>query len=104
MAKETVQVVRQAELNAVQKEKDALQRQEAIISEAEQNAKGLITSITKQALDQAEDNLSAANQKGIKIMETAKIKAESELLIMKEMAQRKEQAAIDLVLSYVIHN
>jgi V/A-type H+-transporting ATPase subunit G/H len=104
MAKETVQAVRQAELNAAQKEKDALLRKEEIISEAGQNAKAFIASMTKQAFEKAEHNLAAANQRGAEIMEAAKLKAESEVLIMKEMAQRKEEAAIHLILSSVIQD
>lgn len=104
MAKETVQAVRKAELNAAQKEKDALIRKEEIIAEAGQNAKAFITSMTKQALDKAEQDLAAANKRGTELTEAAKLKAESEVLIMKEMAQRKEEAAISLILSSVIQD
>ena len=104
MAKESVQAVRQAELNAAQTERYALQRKEEILSEAGQKAKVLITSMTKQALDKAEYNLSAANQKGFEMMENAKIKAEGEALVMKEMVRSKEKAAINLVLACVIHD
>jgi V/A-type H+/Na+-transporting ATPase subunit G/H len=103
MAKESVQAVRQAEINAAQKEKDALQEKERIITEAGQNAKTLITSMTKQAMEKAELKKTAANQKGIELLEAARLKAENEVLLMREMAQRKEEAAIKLVLSSVIH-
>lgn len=102
MAKETVQAVRQAELLAAQKEKDALLKKEVIIAQAEQNAKNLITSTTKQALDKAEHNLNTANLRGQEMLQAAGVKAEGEVLIMKEMAQRKEEAAIKLILSSVI--
>ncbi len=103
MAKETVQAVRQAELNAAQKERDVQLQKETIISEAGQNAKTLITSMTKQAMENAEQSLATANKKGNEMIMAAKLKAENEVLLMKEMAQRKEEAAINLVLSSVIH-
>ena len=104
MAKETVQAVRQAELNAAQKEREASQNKETILSEAQLNAKIMITSMTKEALEKAERNLALANQQGLGRMETAKLKAVNEVLLMKEMAQRKEKVAIKLVLSTAIND
>jgi len=103
MAKETVQAVRQVELNAVQKEKEAQDRNEAIISEAEQSAKSIMTSMTKQAMERAELDLSIAKQKGDKIIEAMKLKAEDEAILLKDKAGKKEKAAIDLIISYVIN-
>lgn len=103
MAKETVQAVRQAELNAAQKEKDALMRKEEILSEARQNASNLIASMTKDAQEKAAAKLKAAELESSKMSETAKLKAESEVMIIKEMAKRKEDAAINLVLTTVIN-
>jgi vacuolar-type H+-ATPase subunit H len=102
MAKETVQAVRQAELNAAQKEREANEKKEAILSEAQLNAKTMISTMTKEALEKAERNLTLANERGVEMLEAAKKKAESEVLLMKEMAQRKEEAAINLVLATVI--
>ncbi|MDF2942075.1 MAG: hypothetical protein K0S01_933 [Herbinix sp.] len=102
MAKETVQAVRQAELNAAQMEREAIQKKDTILSEAQLKAKTMITSMTKEALEKAERNLVLANERGIEMMEAIKLKAESEVLLMKEMAQRKEETVIDFVLSTVI--
>jgi V/A-type H+/Na+-transporting ATPase subunit G/H len=104
MAKETVQAVRQAELNAAQLEKDAIQQKEAIISEAVNNAKVMISTMTKEAKDEAEHKLDLANRKGIEMLEAAKTRAESEALLMNQMAQSKEEAAINLILSNVIYD
>jgi len=104
MAKETVEAVRQAELNAAQKEREAFQKKELILSEAQQNAKSMVSSITKEALLKAERNLALANQQGLERMEASKLKAVSEVLLMKEMAQRKEEAAIKLVLLTAIND
>ncbi|MGB4661288.1 MAG: hypothetical protein WBI07_19100 [Mobilitalea sp.] len=102
MAKETVEAVRQAELNAAQKEKDAAQKKEAILLESQLNAKTLYSSMTKEALEKAENDIAKANIRGTVILEEAKEKAEKEALLMKEMAQQKEADAISLVLSNVI--
>jgi V/A-type H+/Na+-transporting ATPase subunit G/H len=102
MAMETVQAVRQAELNAAQLEKEAIQKRELILAEAQQNAKSMITSMTKEALAKAEQKLLEANGQGAKRMETSKQNAEKEVLLMKEMLKSKEQEAIKLVLSSVI--
>lgn len=103
MAKETVEAVRQAELNAAQKERDAFHKKETILSEAQQNAKSMVTSMTKEALIKAERNLALANQQGIERMEASKLNADNEVLLIKEMAHRKEEAAIKLVLSTAIN-
>lgn len=103
MAKETVQAVRQAELNAAQKEKDAILRKEEILSKARQDASEMIASMTKDAREKAEAKIKAAELQGSKMLEDAKLKAESEVLIITEMAKRKEEAAINLVLTTVIN-
>lgn len=102
MAKETVQAVRQAELNAAQIEKEAFVKKEAILLEAQQNAKTMITSMTREAIAKAESDISAARHRGTENLEAARIKAEKEVLLIKEMIKGKEQAAINLVLSNVI--
>lgn len=104
MAKETVQAVRQAELNAAQIERDAIQKKETIISEAVISAKEIISTMTKAAREEAERKLSLANKKGIEMMSEAKIRAEKEALLMQQMAQSKEEAAINLILSKVIND
>ncbi|MDF2511851.1 MAG: hypothetical protein K0S04_1717 [Herbinix sp.] len=103
MAKETVQAVRQAELDATVKEQEALKRKETIISEAERRARELIDSITKQALEQAKQKQAAANQKGAELLEAAKLRSENEVSLMKEMALQKEEEAIRMILASVIH-
>ena len=103
MAKETVQAVRQAELDALQKEREALQKKDSIIAEAEQQAKLIINSSIKQAMEKAENDFAKAKQHGEEIANAARLKAEDEVLLMKEMASRKEEAAIKLVLSSVLY-
>ena len=102
MAKETVQAVRQAELNAAEKERNAILEKDQILNEAQQEAKALLARMTEQALNSAERNLVLANQQGVEMMESAKKRVEKEVILMKEMARSKEEAAINLVLSNVI--
>lgn len=102
MAKETVQAVRQVELKAASMEKEALQKKEAILFEARQNAKNIIATKSKEALLKAEQKAILANEQGTKMLETAKQKAEKEVLLMKEMVKSKETAVIQEILSNLI--
>lgn len=102
MALESVQAVRQAELKAAQIEKDALAAKEALLSETRQKAKDLVDSKVKEAQAKAENDLRAAERRSMELMEEAKLRAEKEVIFMKELVKNKEQAAIDLVLSSLI--
>jgi vacuolar-type H+-ATPase subunit H len=103
MAKETIQAVRQAELNAAQIERDAVQRKESIISDAALKAKTLTDSMTKAAKEEAANRLSSAIKQGEELQEAAGNRAENEVMIMKQLASSKEEAAINFVLSSVIN-
>jgi len=102
MAKETVNAVRQAELNATQIEKEAEKEHDAILFKAEQDTKAIITSMSKEALAKAKHDLEQAQRQGEVAMETATLRAEKEIILLKEIVKSKEQAAIDYVLSEVI--
>lgn len=103
MARETVQAVRRAELNAAEKETEALHQQERILAEAQQKAKALLTERIKKANEEAERKLSLANQQGAKRMEDMKKRVEKESILMKDLAQSKEENAIKLVLEHVVN-
>ncbi len=102
MAKEAVQAVRQAEMNAADIEKEAIRKKEVIITETQQKARDLIASATSQATTKAEQNLALAEQKGKELLEAARQKAEDEITLLKEIAKNKEEAAISIVLSNII--
>jgi V/A-type H+-transporting ATPase subunit G/H len=102
MAKETIQSVRQAELNAVNREKEAIQKKEEIKIKAQQEAGRIIESRMKLAKEEAERNLSAANRQGEQLMELTKQRVEKEIAAMKALAKQKEEAAINLVLSSIV--
>lgn len=102
MALDTVQAVRQAELNAANKEKEALLKKESILLEAQHEAKEIVASRVKEAQMLSEKKLKDANDKGAERLEAAKRKADQEVLILQEMVKSKEQAAIDLIISSLI--
>jgi vacuolar-type H+-ATPase subunit H len=102
MAKETIQAVRQAELNAAQVEKDAQLKKERIISEAMQNAKTMISSMTNEAMKLSEEKVADANKKRILIMEEAKQKSDAQVTQMERIVKEKEHAAMEQVLSGII--
>ncbi|WFR55316.1 hypothetical protein QA584_17090 [Anaerocolumna sp. AGMB13025] len=102
MAIEIVQAVRKAEQDAYGKEKETFQQAEAIVQKANEDAKVLISSITKEVLSKAENDLKQAELQGAELMVTAVQKAEKEILLLKEIVKSKEQTAIELVLSEVL--
>lgn len=102
MAKETVQAVRKAEVNAERMVKEALSKKEAIISEATQKAKELSASMLKETQMNAEKEIKDAVLRSNHILEEAKKKAEKEVQLLIELAKGKEQAGIDLVVSNVV--
>jgi vacuolar-type H+-ATPase subunit H len=102
MALDTVQAVRQAELNAANKEKEALLKKESILIEAQHEAKEIVASRVKETQMLSEKKLKDANDKGVKRLEAAKSKADQEVLILQEMVKSKEQAAIDFIISSLI--
>jgi len=102
MAKETVQAVRQAEEKAAQIEKEAVVKGEILLQNAKEEAKNLQSSMSKDVLLKAEEDLKNVQLQGNKLMEAAVQKAEKEIILLKEVVKSKEQAAIDLVLTEVI--
>ena len=102
MAKETVDAVRQAELNATQIEKDATVKRDTIILNAEEEAKTIISTLIKEAHNIAELNRRQAQSQVEEIMKEAEFKAEQEIFLLKELTKSKEQETIHLILSEVI--
>lgn len=102
MAQDTVQAVRQAELNAAQKEKEAVQKAESILSEAHREARLFVESKVKEALQMSEVKRKEAEKKSADLLEAAKVKADQEVFLLKEMVHGKEQAAIDYIISSLI--
>ena len=62
MAKETVQAVRQAEMNAAEMEKEAIKKKEVIIADTHLEANNLVNNIVRQATEKAEQKLALAEE------------------------------------------
>lgn len=102
MAMETVQAVRQAEIEAALKEKEAAKQSELIILEAEKKAEDILSSMKKTLHEKAEQNLLEANVKAKEFMDIALRDAENEIISIKDMVKVKEKEAVSLVLSEII--
>lgn len=102
MAKETVEAVRQAELNATNLENEAILKKERMIQNAMEDAKSLLSTRTKEALASSARKLEETNIASENLMKEAVFRAEKEISLLKELVKSKEKAAIDLVLGEVI--
>ena len=102
MAKETVQAVREAELNATQIEKNAEIKRAFIISKAQEDAETAISSTTTNARLKLNQELEQMKLQVEKLMEEAEQKALMDIVVLKEVAQKNERTAIDIVISTII--
>jgi V/A-type H+-transporting ATPase subunit G/H len=102
MAKETVQTIRKAEIAAVDAEREALKKKEAILLEAQQKARDMAAAMVNGAQDKAQKEYDKAIEKGKAMTEAARLGAEKEIAVLKEIVKSKEQTAIDLVISTVV--
>lgn len=102
MARETLDAVRQAELNALKLEREAELKKDEIIQKAKEDAKILISSRTQEVKQQASQKLKVAEEQGQRFMEEAVNKATQEIQMLKEIVQGKKQTAISHVLKEVI--
>ncbi|HAN21999.1 MAG: hypothetical protein A2Y15_05515 [Clostridiales bacterium GWF2_36_10] len=101
MAIEAVEAVYQAEQNAIQKEKEAVKERDAILLKAQQEANEMISAITKEALEKVKNKLQEANTQGEKVVETSKIRANEEIIKIKEIVDKKSCEAINFIISYI---
>lgn len=102
MAKETVEAVRHAELNAAKVENEATLKKEQMIQNALEDVKSLLSTRTKEALASSARELEKTSIVSDNLMKEAIFRAEQEIILLKELVNSKEKAAIDLVLCEVI--
>ncbi len=102
MAIETIEAVRQAELKAVQLEKEAAANKDELLSQAKKKAAELIQSKSEEALAKADVKVREAEKKGLEQLEATKVNAEKSILFMKDLVKVKEKEVIDLIISNVI--
>lgn len=102
MAQETIQAVRQAELIAEQKEKEALIQAKETVANAEKEAKDLVSTMTKKSLLNAKKASDAALLEGEQMVKEAGKKAEKEIALLNQLLKQKEEKAIELVISALV--
>ena len=102
MAMETVQAVRQAEFEAVNREKVSAEESDVMISKAEIQAQALLSSMKKSEQEKADKNINMADEKAKELMKISLQQAEQDIICIRKMVEGKEQEAISLVLSEII--
>lgn len=102
MAKETIQAVKQAEMDAAEMEKDAHIKSEELISKALSDAKTLVSTMTKEAKASADKKLEQTKIQGASLMQEVVERTQNEITLMKELAVGKEKEAIKLVISEIM--
>jgi len=102
MAMEAVQAVRQAELEAAKKEKEAVKESEVMISKAEIEAQVLLSTMKKLEQEKADKNLYKADEKAKDLMQISIQQAEQDIISLRKMVEGKEQDAILLVIAEII--
>ena len=101
MAIEIVDAVRKAELDAIQKEKDAKIKSDGILLKAHNDAKDMIDSIQNESIEISNQNIERAQDQVKGAIHAAIQEAESEILQLKLIVSQKEQAVIDLIISEI---
>lgn len=99
MADETVQAVRNAEINAEQIEKDAFAECERIKKQADTDSKNILEKLLTKAKAKAQDALIDAKKQGEIISTEAQKEAAAEIEALKISAQSKEEKAIKAIVA-----
>ena len=99
MAKDIVEAVRTAELDADKTEKDAYSKKEQIIKNAEDDAKNTSNALIKEAKQRAEAMLKTAKLQSEKLFEKANSEAQEEVKSLQSKAKQKEAEAVKLIYS-----
>lgn len=102
MAQETIEIIRQAELDAEKREKDATAEAERIVAKAHEDAKELIESLTRMARDQSALDLNEIDAQSESEISQTLHQAEQEVVGLREAVQKKEVQAVQMILSELI--
>lgn len=102
MARETLEAVKQMELNAALIENQALKQHDEIIFKAQENAKALINSMEKEAIEKAEKKLENARKQGEEIIQQAISNGNKEKDRLLSTVGENQQVAIRLIISQLI--
>lgn len=102
MALETIQVVKQAELEAENQQKEALLLSKDIIAKAEKQGKELISSMVKEATEEAKKAERNAEEKASIKKAEAAARVEQNIKILQDQIREKEEKAVELVIAALV--
>ena len=102
MAKETIETIRQAEIRAEQREKDAQAKAEEIVAKAHEEAESMQKSMTGKAREEAAAALKKAGAQGEEMMAQAQREVEQEVLNLQKEISLKESQAVSMIVAELV--
>ncbi|HBG76875.1 MAG TPA: hypothetical protein DDW86_07950 [Clostridiales bacterium] len=102
LAKEAVEAIRRAEQEADQIVKDASAKGAKMIADAKNEANGRYEKRISEAREKARIDLEAAGQQGADLITKTLRQAEKETESLRKSAEKKEQTAIQWILSNIL--
>ena len=102
MARETLEAVKQTEINAARLESQALKEHDSILLRAEEEARSIIITKEKDAVKKAQDEMEKAVILGEEILQGAITAGNEEKDSLVKRARDNEKVAIELILSQII--
>lgn len=102
MAKETIDVIRQAEAAAEIVEKDAAKQAEAIVAEAKARGGQLRADLVKAAREAAARAEEEAKAQGGQMMQAAGAEEAKELEALENAVAEKQQKAVEVILAELL--
>lgn|GEM_PF-1310159 len=102
MARETLEAVKQTEINAAKVESQALKEHDSILLRAEEKARVINSTKEKEVLERSHDEMEKAKILGNEIVQNSIVAGNEEKEKLIKMAKDKEKVAIELILSQII--
>lgn len=102
MARETLEAVKQTEVNAAKVESQALKEHDSILLRAEEKARVINSTKEKEALERSHDEMGKAKVLGNEIVQNSIVAGNEEKEKLIKRAKDKEKVAIELILSQII--
>jgi len=99
LAQQTIDIIRQAEQQADQIEKDAITESDRLIQAAKDQSKTLLEHSNSEAINKAQAILEAAKRQGDQIIADQLQQAEEEIAVLSKTAAVKQQEAVKLIIS-----
>jgi len=102
VARETLEAVKQTEINAAKVESQALKEHDSILLRAEEKARVINSTKEKEVLERSHDEMEKAKILGNEIVQNSIVAGNEEKEKLIKMAKDKEKVAIELILSQII--